>query len=504
MLSVLKLKRLYLLTVIFIAGFVIYQAANIRWVGYEHIPNIGIFDERNYALQGLGLRRYGIPFGWSDSGAYEHTEGKLIGVKITGFTIKINDQIPSLINFRSLPKPVIAVEQFDFGLGMQHLKLVLPFIDHPPVGGFIISLGVPDSVKSFLDLKPEHFRQMSLTLAIITSILLFTFTILLSGEIWVALIAVILYSTIPTYLLASRYALLENVLAPMALLHLNLLLISQKLFHKNYRLSLLFLVSSGIIGGLAILTKESGIGFILGSLLLLFLWRFPRKFIILFILNIGLVLSMYVSYTLWLSPKLFLEILNFNATRGFFGSLNLLSMLPSLRFQNFPFDGWWIWGFISLFLLSLKEGRKYLSLLIPMLGHLSVIILMSNANYPWYYLALIPFLSISSAWSLWYIFKSPSLPILVSFFLIPLSSSFYWGYSVFHLPPQILSYRILFFVFFFIAAFKLIKSDSKKITLLWSIFCILLFLLIIQWNIRSIYFIIAHWQNLPFPSLPAF
>lgn len=499
-----KLKRFQLLLVFAIISFIVYQTASLRSIGYERIPTIGIFDERNYVMQGLSLRRYGIPMGWSDSGAYEHTQGKIINVKIVGFTIRINDQIPNLLTFKDFPKPITAVEQFDFGLGMQHLKLVMPFIDHSPLGGIIMSLGVPDSAKEFLDLKPEHFRNMNLTIAIISSILIFILSFLITNEVWVGIIAVILYGLVPTYLLSSRYSLLENVLAPIALLHLIMILISHKLLSKNNKLSFYSLILAALTGGLVVLVKETGIGFVLGSLIIMFYLRFPRKSFPLFLSIATIPVICYIAYVLYLSPKLFFEILSFNATRRFFGSLNFLSMLPSLRFPDFPYDGWWIWGFVSLLLIGIKEGKKYLILLIPILGHLGAILLFSSLNYPWYYLSLIPFLTITSAWSLWYLFNTPSLPILIVFFLIPLSSSFYWGYTVFHLPPQILSYRILFFIFFFFSALRLFKSKDKRIRFSWKIFCFVLFLVIVRWNTRSILYIIAHWQKLPFPSLPAF
>jgi len=59
-----------------------------------------------------------------------------------------------------------------------------------------------------------------------------------------------------------------------------------------------------------------------------------------------------------LSPKLFVDLFIYQgATRGFIGSLNLLTTFVKVNILNFPFDGWWIGGFIALLLLP--KDKKY-------------------------------------------------------------------------------------------------------------------------------------------------
>ena len=47
-----------------ISVIVLYQSMFYRWFGYETIP-APITDEFDYAWQGLSLRQYGLPVGWT-------------------------------------------------------------------------------------------------------------------------------------------------------------------------------------------------------------------------------------------------------------------------------------------------------------------------------------------------------------------------------------------------------------------------------------------------------
>lgn len=496
-----NISVLYLVASLILVIFITFQFAKIRSVGYERIPTIGIFDERNYALQGISIRQNGIPIGWSDSGSYEKTIGNVQTTKLDGLRIEVNGQAPSFWSFGNFPKPVLSVNEFDFGLGKQHLKLVQPFLDHTPIGGLVYSLGLGE-ISNFLDITPDQFRKPALYLGILTSLLLFTFVYQMTGSPGTALLSAILYNSVPTYLLASRYALLENVLAPSVLIHLNFLLLSKRLF-ENKKWSLFSLILSGLFAGISVLAKETGAGFILGSLSLLLIWKYPKKSIFLFVISASFAVGLYILWGMWLSSQLFLEVFLFNAGRGSFGALNFLYMLPSLRFPQFPFDGWWIWGFISILILTLKDWRPYSPLLFPVAGHLLILTITSHANYPWYYLAFIPFLAAASAGVIWNMIKQPSLPILVAFFLIPLSSSFYWGYTVFHLPPTMTFFRLIFLSFFGISILKLVYPKLKLISFGWIVFWVILIFEITKWNQHSILFIIENWNRLPFPSLPS-
>ena len=493
------MKRFFLLLSILLSTFVIYFFAKDRWMGYETIPDNKIFDERNYALQGISLRTNGMPIGWSDSSEYMKMPANVKSTNLSGFSILVNGIKPALSNLKSFPYPVFSVNEFDFGFGKQHLKFVQPFLDHPPLGGLIYSLGISKNAKIFTDIKPADYRKPALFLAIITSILLFALVFQTFNNPFIATLCVIVYNSVPTYLLVTRYALLENLVAPLVLLMLNLLLLAYRL-RKKRKTSLLLYISAGLISGLTIL--ESGIGFILGAVILLIIYKAEKKKIFTFVATLLIPILIYLIWGWYYFPALFGKILIFNASRGFLGSLNFINIFSSIGFTNFPFDGWWIWGFISIIFLFYSGRKIAIPLTIPFLCGLFTILFFGSVNYPWYFFALIPFLAAASGYALWKLITDPDPVLLATFFLFALSSSFYWGYTVFHLPPSSLVYRILITVFAGAGTLRIIFSKKRVVTVGWAAAFSLLIFEVIKWNNFSILYIIANWGKLAIPSFP--
>lgn len=500
--NIIASKKFSLLIIpILVIAFIIY-ISQIRHLGYESIPSVGILDEYSWVWQGISIRKEGVPVGWSIFYGIDPDKNN-IGL-VQDFSIRINNKKIALNNFNEFPKPTIAVKELDYGLGIRQVTFVFPFFDHPPLGGLLMSLGVPATARTFTDISLKNTRFMSLIMAIIVSILIYILAYQLTLSPFISTLAVVIYSTVPSYLLASRFALLENMLAPFALLQI-VFLIAANHYKPAKKLSLTFLTLSAITAGLMVLVKESGAGFIIGSIILLLIWRFNFKLVALFfIFPTVTIITTYLFWALKFSPEVFFQILQLQSNRGFIGSLNLLSNLPSLRFENFPLDGWWIWGFISFALIGLKEGRKYAPILIPSFCHLLLVLFLGSSNYPWYYLSLIPFLAIFTALGIKSIYKSPNFALIFSFILIPLSSSFYWGYSALHLPLNIWPYRILFLICIVIASFKILRPQSLIARTIWTSFCLVILIVIVKWNIDSLYFIISNFSKLPFPSLPTF
>jgi 4-amino-4-deoxy-L-arabinose transferase-like glycosyltransferase len=470
-------------------------------LGYATIPNNKIFDERDYALQGISLRTSGVPIGWSIYGEYTKMPTSVHSTGLSGFSILVNNVKPTFSNLKGFPYPVFTINQFDFGFGTQYLKFVQPFLDHPPFGGLIYSLGIPKTAKSFLDIKPADYRKPALYLAIITSILLFALVFQTFENPFISTLSIIVYNSVPTYILVTRYALLENVVAPFALLMLNLLLLAHR-YNKKRKTSLLLLIISGLIAGLTILAKESGAGFLLGGIILLIIHK-TSKLKLFSYLGAALVpITTYVVWGLWFFPSLFGKIFIFNSSTSFLGSLNFIKIFPGAGFQDFPFDGWWIWGFISIIFLVYLGKKTAIPLTVPFLCSLFTVLFFTSVNYPWYYFALIPFLAAASGYALWKLITDPDPILLGTFFLFALSSSFYWGYTVFHLPPSSLVYRVLIAFFTLAGTLRIIFPKKKIITTGWAIvFCILIFE-VVKWNNFSILYIIANWGKLAIPSFP--
>jgi len=486
---------------------VLYQSIFYRWFGYETIP-APITDEFDYAWHGLSLRQYGLPIGWTILGhIYKEPKYQSRKASLDKFGIIADGKRIDLREFQKDRRPLIAVKEIDYTKGLEHMLFVAPFFDHPPLGGLIYSLGVGSEIKEFAEVKPAEFRRPALVLAIVTATLLFIFICLITNNPWIATLTVIIYSTVPTYLLATRTAFAENAEPPFILTHLIVLFLAVRSYTEqlNKRLILPALAFSGFVGGLAFLIKEPAIGFLLGSVALLLINKLPKRYILVFLFALLIPIGSYLIWGLWLQKDLFLGILQTQAGRGYFGAIKLVTMMEALKFKNFPVDGWWIWGFISFLFISLKlKQKKLLFLLIPLFSHFLLVLFLASSNYPWYFLSMIPFLAGCSAILIWQIYEDPKIATAYAFFFIPFSSSYYWGRVALNLEQNITHYRYAFVIFTVLLALRLIFGKFKIVKIIWFLFLFILIQKIITFNQLFIPYLISHWGNLPIPSLPNF
>lgn len=489
--------------------FFVNQSGYLRGLAYETIPDTTIADEYDYVWQAISLRKYGLPVGWSVfNGIYSDSKYKGQSGNLEGLGMKVGGRIVDIEEYKKNSKPITAVTEINWSKGQEYMTFVAPFFDHPPLGGLIYSLGTSKTISSFDQAKPADFRKPALIMAIITAVLLYIFIFQITSKPFIAALATAIYSTVPTYIFATRGAYLENVTPPFILSHLILLLLSIYLLKRkrlNWAYITLFL--SGIVGGLAGLSKEPAVGFLIASVILVVCSRIRFKHILVLILGISLPILAYLSWGIWLQKDLFFGVILGNLGRSDFGSLKLLTTLMSLRFKGFPLDGWWIWGIISAFIvgkMSDLSKNKYHFLVLPLFINILVVLFTANSNYPWYFLSAIPFLAGTSAILIAELIENPNFVLLVVFFLIPFASSFYWGYSVFHQnSSQNLNFFRSSFVILIIA--YLIRKYLYRynyIKYIWFVVFIILLAEISKWNFQSIQYFVAHWDNLPVPSLP--
>lgn len=488
-----KMRSKILMWVIIIGSalFFINQGIFNRWIGYETKPAV-MLDEFDYVWQGLSLRTTGLPIAWS---TYPDLYKQLPG----GFNKQIDNGLDA-DKFRNHPQPIVTIKELDFGEGTKQLTFVAPFFDRPPLGGLIYSLNFNDS-QTILDIKPPEFRKVSLILGIIVSVLIFFFGFLLTNNPWVGVLSTAIYNTVPTYVFASRFTLGETVVSPLVLLELIFIALANK-FKNSLKIFLITLFGAGLFGGAAFLAKESAVGFTIGCFALLIYWKVNLKALASFLAGFLLPILIYISWGFWLQGALFWQVFLSNLGRPFFGALKFVTIFQGLRFQDFPIDGWWIWGFVAMFLTCIYLGKDYLLLILPTIFHLSVVIFLGGSNYPWYYLSLIPFFSIYSAVLLSYSFQFPKASILVPFFFFGVSSSFYWGYSTLHSLSDGVGYKLLFLVFFLILFLRIRYSQRRIFRLIWCGFFVLFLYEVFKWNNYSVMFLTQNWGNLPIPSLP--
>jgi len=481
-------KKYFLAIVsISLAFLVIKHGLVLRNFNFDVYPTPAL-DEYNYVWQAISLKKTGVPMAWTmNGGEYQSEKYSPIHGGIEGMTI--NSQ--TIKQFRENRRPLNAIADLDYGLGMRQVLFVAPFFDHPPIGGMMYEMGMPKNIEKIDQVIPSDFRRSAIALAVITSVLLYILLFLIFKNPWLPLLSTIIYSTVPTYILATRTTYLENAVAPLVVLSLIFLVLA--INRRNYW----FMILSGLVGGLSVLAKEPAIGFLLGFFILLIVNKVPRKNIVAFIISAAIPVLAYVIWGLWLQKDLFLGVFFTNAGRSYFGAIKMVTQLQSLGFKNFPTDGWWIWGFVSFLIISLKsKNKKILFITIPSFAHLLTVLLMPSPNYPWYLISCIPFLAASSAILIWQIIKKPTVATAMAFFLIPFSSSYYWGRVSLSLAPDIRHYGYIFLIF---AAFLLVrlKFSRFKIThYIWFLFMAGLMYRIFIYNEVFFPYLMAHWGGL--------
>lgn len=489
------------ITVAILLFIILKHSFYLRSIGYDQIPEtFVILDERTNVWHGLSIKKTGIPSAWSNLGLYKlGTGGDVRELNL----IPNEYESPNFFNFIDYPKPVYVLYPFDLGekKGMKHLGLVQPYLDHPPLGALVLASFVSDKVKTFSDLTPFEFRKGSLWLGVVTTALIFFLGWQLFNNPWIGFLSASIYGTVPTFILLSRYALLENVLNPIMLLSLNLLLFSQRINTSYLRV---VLVLAGIASGFAALTKIIGWFVLVIGILLLRQWKINLKDMLFFIVPSTVVGLLYFAWGLYLAPGLFVDIFRYQGLeRGFIGSINFLVTSTRIGILNFPLDGWWIGGFLSLILIPFK--KEYAMLLLGSFIVIITALFLGGANYPWYFIPLIPFMCIASAIFIWRIATNPNPLHILILFAVFISSSFYWGYGVFKASLESTNYqqpyglyRFLLLIFISSSLGWLIFSDRlKRIRLLWFLFMVVVTLILLKLNERSLYFILVHWGKLP-------
>lgn len=502
--------KIVLILLIFIGlFFVLKQSSFLRSIGYDQVPDTYvILDEHTNVWHGLSIRKSGVPTAWSNLAAYKGGSGG--DVKELNLSVS-EGRMPNLANFSSYPKPVYVLHPVYLGTGktLKKVGFVQPYLDHPPLGALVLSASVKSNVKNFSDLLPDDFRRASLWLGVVSGILIFVLGWQVSKNPFVGLISAAIYGTVPTFNLLSRYALLENVLNPVMLITLNLLVFAKKLTESEGKKASLInglLIVAGVFAGMAALVKVIGWFVLVAGVALLLYWGVSKKKISLFAVPAILTGLLYFAWGFYLDPKLFVNIFFYQGLeRGFIGSLNFLTTLGGVSIANFPFDGWWLGGFIALgFLIGKKE---YALLIVTAIVYLVAALFLGGANYPWYYMPLIPLMCVAIALLLWRVTTQPTLLQILIFFLIFFSSSFYWGYGVFQADKLSTNYQQpyflyrIFLIIFAVAGLVSIFLDKLKqrriILAVWFVFMMVVTYQLWKWNNQSILYILSHWGKYP-------
>ena len=479
---------------------------DIRSIGYAQSPESNFLDEYTNVWHGLSIRTTGVPAAWSDLRSYwdfwdkYHLEVRNQNLK--DFNLTINNIKPKLLPQRNFPKLIIFTTEMDFGDGMRHTSLMQPYLDHPPLGAIVLSLLVPKTSDNFYKITPYDSRKTSIFLADLSTILIFILGFQLFKNPLIGLISAGIYASGPTYLFTSRYALLENVLVPFQLLSLNFLVLGLGKFKDNLKVYRSILLISGIFAGFAFLSKTTGISVTLAGFITLLFFK-EKKNILFFILPALLLSSFYFIWGMVLSPNVFPGLLaEQSQKRIFVGSLNFITAAFKYGSRSFPLDGWWFGGFLALFFL--KNNKQLFPFIAGLLAMLFIILFSGASSFPWYFIPLIPFMSIATGNLFYNIATNPKLIEIILMFLVFFSSSYFWAYGVYNASPNFNNHQQQFFIYkvmlsiSFLAAVLVpfFHKRSSIFRVLWFITILLIILVLVGWNFKSIIYMLQHWGKL--------
>ncbi|ACK70346.1 glycosyl transferase family 39 [Gloeothece citriformis PCC 7424] len=266
-------------------------------------------------------------------------------------------------------------------------RIVSPWFDHPPLYSLIVGMtSILGGAKDFFDCSLTVMRIPSLVMGISAIILFYSLCKKLFNTN-IAVISSLIFATNPNTVFLSRLALSENLIL---LLSLGVILL---FLQYNQTSKSIYLYSSAILAGLAILVKVTGI-FLICFLIVVLIYQ--RKWIdSLIVLLIGLVgFSLYYLYGWIYDFEFFKKILEEQTNRFTdFGILKYL-ILPTVFFE----DGWLCFSWLTLIpVLKLTEKLKSQIIALPILIY-SLLLVSSGAQshyFAWYTIPFYPFLFLS-------------------------------------------------------------------------------------------------------------
>ena len=328
----------------------------LRFHNYTVWPRLGAtFDEYAWTWQGMNIIQHGVPSSWSPHPQY--TDAKDITYQKT------------------------------------HFRIVKPFLEHPPLfgifaGGFALLSGAND----MYDLTINHIRPLALILGTISMLLVY----LLTKNIYdrkTAILGTILYATIPTIVVGSRILQNENFLIPCFLLTLYVTSKYIRSKKKRYR-NLILLLCFGLV-----LTK---IPWIAVGISIFGIFLFYKKYTDALLVFAAVIsgLAAFAVYGYYYDWNLFINLWKLQANRYdlAFSSIFALFQKPYLV-DRFYTDGWIYFGWFAFVLLLVKDIRKNIFIIAPVLSYFLIFMagIPDEAGHGWYRYPFYPFLIISIA-----------------------------------------------------------------------------------------------------------
>jgi len=363
----------------------------LRLLDYDKIPPFGeTKDEFIYPWAGISLLQTGVPATWSDFTSYTQYQ------QVTFWG--------------------------------ENFRIISPWLDKPPLYALITgSAAILAGQNNFGEVRLSTIRLVPIFLSFLSIILVGLLALIIFNPA-VAVIASLIYATIPTIVMGNRLSLTENLLTPISLLAVWLFLLKKEEKWQKIKFYLL-----GLLCGLAVITKQTGVALPVTILIFLAIEKQWRSAVIVLLISIvfGLMSPFMGFYYDW---RLYLNVmkeLHWAHGLGFPETISTLVRFPGIGHKERIFlDGSILTGFILLFsapfwLKIHNDHKKSLLILTFPFTYLTIMTLIDGGQtwYGWYLFPLFPFISILIAKAFYDLWQKPDLLKSLFFYLILGSST---------------------------------------------------------------------------------
>ncbi len=349
-------------------GAILLLAAFLRFHDYALVPfHHETADEYQHAWEGWTLLHWGTPAAWS-----------------------------------TFPSRYPPEQARDFQWFGDRYVLVWPYFDHPPL--FSLPVGLLTSLKTWITQETAppiggvrfDFLLSALPVMRMTPILCSLIGVLLLVRVAktygaseeAALLAALVYATLPIIVLSHRLVKGESLLA---LLFMGAILLAQRCAETDRRRDALLL---GLLCGLSLWTKATGVAVPAVATLMLVSRRRWRAAGVTLAVTAGFLL-LYLAYAAAFDFRIFLGVLRSQATSKLVSLEGLYDLLGGKVVAKLFGRGSYLWLLLCAALAGLRRER---GLLLPMAVYALIIAATADSRvvYGWYRIPLYPFLCVAA------------------------------------------------------------------------------------------------------------
>ncbi|HKB07065.1 MAG TPA: PA14 domain-containing protein [Candidatus Polarisedimenticolia bacterium] len=342
-------------------GAIVILGALVRFHDYDLVPfHHETADEYQHAWEGWTLLHDGVPKAWS-----------------------------------TFPDRYPAAQTRDFRWFGDPYVLVWPYFDHPPlfsmIVGVVVSLAQPATYQppwDFLSCTLPVMRVVPIVLSLAGILLLYRLAREYGATERAALLATLVYATLPLIVLAHRLVKAESLLS---LLFMGAILCARG-HDRTGRAGAALL--AGTLAGLSIWCKATGIA-VLVVILVLLLSRGRRRGALMAFAVAVVFILLYLLYAWAFDFGIFLKVLKAQSTTKLVSMEALQDILAGKIVTKYFGRGWYLWLLLCAAIAALRRER---ALLVPLAVYATMLAMTADSRviYGWYRIPIYPFLCVAA------------------------------------------------------------------------------------------------------------